>query len=291
MAPNGKSEWSKTWTFFEGDWHEGNIGIVGPRTHAFWLASSVFDGARAFEGVTPDLEAHCARVNDSAVKMFLKPVVPTQQWIDLTKDGLKRFERDAALYIRPMYWAEHEGPFAVPPDPESTRWCLCLYEAPMPVPTGISVTLSPFRRPTVECMPVDTKAGCLYPNTARALFEAKSRGFDNCIVLDMLGNVAELGTANVFYAKDGVVYTPAANGTFLNGVTRQRVIALMRAAGVTVVEGTLQYRDFESADEIFSSGNYIKVMPIIRIGERSLQPGPIYRKARELYWEFAHAQG
>jgi branched-chain amino acid aminotransferase len=282
------NSWSRTWTFYEGDWHEGNVPIMGPRTHAAWLGSSVFDGARAFEGVTPDLEAHCARVNDSAVKMFLKPVVPTQAWIDLTKDGLKRFERDAALYIRPMYWAEHEGPFAVPPDPESTRWCLCLYEAPMPVPTGISVTLSPFRRPTLECMPVDTKAGCLYPNNARALFEAKSRGFDNCIVLDMLGNVAELGTANVFYAKDGVVYTPAANGTFLNGVTRQRVIALMRAAGVTVVEGTLQYRDFESADEIFSSGNYIKVMPIIRIGERSLQPGPFYRKARELYWAFAH---
>ncbi len=284
-AANG---WSRTWTFYEGDWHEGNVPIMGPRTHAAWLGSSVFDGARAFEGVTPDLEAHCARVNDSAVKMFLKPMVPTGQWIDLTQDGLKRFERDAALYIRPMYWAEHEGPFAVPPDPESTRWCLCLYEAPMPVPTGISVTLSPFRRPTLECMPVDTKAGCLYPNNARALFEAKSRGFDNCIVLDMLGNVAELGTANVFYAKDGVVYTPAANGTFLNGVTRQRVIALMRAAGVTVVEGTLQYRDFESADEIFSSGNYIKVMPIIRIGDRSLQPGPFYRQARELYWAFAH---
>jgi branched-chain amino acid aminotransferase len=291
-AANGgsKASWSKTWTFFEGDWHEGNVPIMGPRTHAAWLSSSVFDGARAFEGVTPDLEAHCARVNDSAVKMFLKPMVPTGQWIDLTQEGLKRFDRDAALYIRPMYWAEHEGPFAVPPDPESTRWCLCLYEAPMPVPAGISVTLSPFRRPTLECMPVDTKAGCLYPNNARALFEAKSRGFDNCIVLDMLGNVAELGTANVFYAKDGMVYTPAANGTFLNGVTRQRVIRLLRGAGVTVVEGTLQYRDFESADEIFSSGNYIKVMPIIRIGERSLQPGPFYRKARELYWAFAHHQ-
>ena len=62
MAANG---WSKTWTFYEGDWHEGNIGIIGPRTHAAWLGSSVFDGARAFEGVTPDLDLHCARVNDS----------------------------------------------------------------------------------------------------------------------------------------------------------------------------------------------------------------------------------
>jgi len=71
--------WSKTWTFFEGNWHEGNIGIMGPRTHAAWLCSVVFDGARSFEGVTPDLELHCARVNDSAKKLFLKPTVSPEE--------------------------------------------------------------------------------------------------------------------------------------------------------------------------------------------------------------------
>jgi branched-chain amino acid aminotransferase len=106
---------------------------------------------------------------------------------------------------------------------------------------------------------------------------------------DTLGNVAELATANIFLAKDGVVHTPVANGTFLAGITRRRVIKLLREAGVTVVEGALRYSDFETADEIFSSGNYIKVMPVIRIADRSLQPGPLYRQARQLYWEFAHA--
>src|ERR1035441_8975663 len=76
------SGWSKTWTFFKGEWHEGNIGIMGPRPHAAWLCSVVFDGARAFEGVTPDLELHCARVNDSAKKLFLKPTVATEEWVD-----------------------------------------------------------------------------------------------------------------------------------------------------------------------------------------------------------------
>ncbi len=93
-------------------------------------------------------------------------------------------------------------------------------------------------------MPVDAKAGCLYPNNARALLEARSRGFDNCIVCDMLGNVAELANSNVFMVKDGVVFTPMPNGTFLNGITRQRVIELLRDAGVTVVETTLRYRGF-----------------------------------------------
>ncbi len=109
-------------------------------------------------------------------------------------------------------------------------------------PDGFSITLSPFRRPTLETAPVDAKSGCLYPNNARAMFEAKSRGFDNCIVCDMLGNVAELANSNVFMAKDGVVFTPMPNGTFLNGITRQRLIKLLRADGVSVVETVLRYR-------------------------------------------------
>jgi len=85
------------------------------------------------------------------------------------------------------------------------------------------------------------------------------------------------------------VFTPAPNGTFLAGITRQRVIGLLRESGVMVLEKTLTYHDFEKADEIFSTGNYSKVVPVTRIGDRSLQFGPIYTKARELYWEFAHS--
>src|SRR5215475_7164471 len=100
---------SQTWTFLAGDWHEGNIPLMGARTHAAWLGSSVFDGARAFEGVTPDLDLHCARVNQSANALFLKPMISTDTWAGLVADGMKRFARDVALYIRPMYWAERAG--------------------------------------------------------------------------------------------------------------------------------------------------------------------------------------
>jgi branched-chain amino acid aminotransferase len=281
--------WSKTVTFFENDWHEGNVPIMGPRTHAAWLCTSVFDGARAFEGTAPDLDLHCARVNASANAMGLKPLVAAETLLGLAREGIKRFDTDAELYIRPMYWAEQGGPGGVTLDPDSTRWCLAIYVAPFPNSSGVAITLSPFRRPTRETALVEAKAGCLYPNNARAIAEARSRGFDNCLLCDMLGNVAELGTANIFMAKDGVLFTPAANGTFLAGITRARVIALLRAAGVTVVEKTLSYTDFQEADEIFSTGNYTKVTPICRIDQRDLQPGPFYRKARELYWEFAHA--
>src|SRR5262249_37172059 len=126
------------------------------------------------------------------------------------------------------------------------------------------------------------------PNAALALKEAKGRGFDNAIVLDALGNVAEFATANLFIAKDGIVHTPVPNGTFLSGVTRQRVIQLLRDAGVTVYERTILWSEVLTADEVFSSGNYGKLQPVLRLEDRVLEPGPLYQRARSLYWEFAH---
>ena len=284
------STWSQTFTFLDGEWIEGNTPFIGARTHAFWLGSSVFDGARAFEGVTPDLDRHCARLNRSARTMWLKPIMSEEAMAELAREGVGKFSPGAELYIRPMYWAERGGAISVPPDPDSTRFCLCIYEAPLPEPTGVSITRSSYMKPLGVTMPIDAKAGCLYPNNARALLEARARGFDNCLLCDMLGNVAELATANVFMAKDGVVSTPMANGTFLNGVTRQRVLKLLRDDGEDSREATLRFSDFDEADEIFVVGNYGKVTPVRRIDGRDLQPGPFYRRARALYWEFAHSQ-
>ncbi|MCP1335350.1 branched-chain amino acid aminotransferase [Futiania mangrovi] len=282
-------EWSRTWTWIEGGWHEGNVQIMGPRTHGMWLGSVVFDGARAFEGVAPDLDLHLERVNRSAAALKLKPFMAVGEMLELAQEGMAKFSPDEAVYIRPMYWAEEGGFFSVPPDPETTRFCLCLYEVPMPQPgRKLALTLSRYRRPTIETAPVNAKAACLYPNGARALMEAKEKGFDNAILLDAMGYVAELATANVFMVKDGEVHTPYPNGTFLNGVTRQRVIALLKAAGVTVHERPILYDEFLAADEIFSTGNYSKVVPVTQIEGRELEPGPVAAKARELYWAFAH---
>jgi branched-chain amino acid aminotransferase len=283
------TDWSRTWTFIDGDWHEGNAPIMGARTHAAWLSSCVFDGARVFEGVTPDLDRHCQRVNDSALALGLRPTMEVDEIFGLTREGIGKFEDDAALYIRPMYWAEEGGFMSVPANPDTTRFCLCIYETPMPGPTGFTVTVSPFRRPTLECMPTNAKAGCLYPNNGRAIMEAKSRGFDNALVRDMLGNVAETATSNVFMVKDGTVFTPQPNGTFLNGITRQRVIALLREAGQEVCETILEVEDFLDADELFSTGNYSKVVPITGFEDRQMQPGPMLKKARDLYWDWAHS--
>ncbi len=283
------SKFSRTRTWFEGDWHEGNPGIMGPRSHASWLASMVFDGARIFEGAAPDLDLHAERVNVSARRLGLTPTMAADAIVGLTRDGAKKFGADVAIYVKPMYWGEGEGASTILPDPDDVGFCLCLFEAPMPpAEKGLSITKSRFRRPSLETMPTDAKAGCLYPNNARALKEAISRGFDNALVLDMLGNVAETTTSNVFMARGGVVYTPSPNGTFLNGITRKRAIDLLRGTGAPVEEATLTYEDFLEADEIFITGNYSKVMAVTRIDDRELQPGPFGRKTRDLYWDYAH---
>jgi branched-chain amino acid aminotransferase len=279
--------YSKTWTWYAGDWHEGNPPIIGPRSHASWLGSTVFDGARIFDGVAPDLDLHMARVNRSAKAIDLNPTVSTEEMVALALEGAKKFESGEALYVKPMYWGEGEGPGTITTDPDNVGFCMTLFEAPMAEPAGAAVTKGAFRRPTLETMPTDAKAGCLYPNNARILREARARGFDNAVVLDMLGSVAETATANIFMAKAGVVHTPIPNGTFLNGITRQRVIGLLRDSGVEVIERVLRYEEFLDADEIFCTGNYAKVTPVTRIEEHGLQPGPIYQRARELYWAYA----
>jgi branched-chain amino acid aminotransferase len=216
-------------------------------------------------------------------------LVSDVEWLELSRQGIRKFAPNAKLYIRPMYWADAGLGGGVKFDPASTRWCLTIYESPMPEPKGASITLSPHRRPTAETAPVAAKAGCLYPNNGHALLEAGRRGFDNCLLRDGLGNIAELANANVFLAKDGVVMTPVPNGTFLDGITRRRVIGLLRADGVTVLEKALPYEDFLAADEIFSSGNFNKLAPMTRIEDRTLSAGPLNRRARSLYWDFAHS--
>lgn len=281
---------SNTWTFFEGRWRGGNAPFLGPRSHAAWLGSIVFDGARAFEGVAPDLDSHLNRVNLSAKAMLLEPRLSRDDWRELVEDGLRRFDKLAALYIRPMYWPEEGIGGGVRFEPSSTKWALTIYEAPMPPSKGAAITLSPFRRPSNEFAPVEAKASCHYANGARALIEASKRGFDNCLMRDAAGAIAEFANANAFLVKGGRVLTPVPNGTFLNGITRRRIISLLRSDGIEVVETTLQFGDFLEADEIFSTGNFQKVAPITSIDERSIPEGPIFRRARQIYWDFAHSR-
>ena len=275
-------------TYFNGTWHTGNVPIINAADHGAWLGSNVFDGARYFNGVAPDLLAHCQRVNNSAKALMLKPSVEANDMVEIIWEGLKQYEADAAVYIRPMYWAIDGDLTAIVPNQESVGFAICLEQIPLaPESKTVSLTKTKFRRPVLEDAVVNAKAGCLYPNNARMLVEARSKGFSNALVTDAMGNVAETATANIFMVKDGEVFTPIPNGTFLSGITRARHISNMNAAGIKVHEIVLTYADFESADEIFMSGNMNKVTAVTAFEDFQFQTGSVTKKVRDLYWDWA----
>jgi branched-chain amino acid aminotransferase len=275
-------------TYFEGAWHAGDVMIMRAADHGSWLGTTVFDGCRQFEGVTPDLEAHCARVNRSAEALMITPTVSTEDMVAIVREGLKHYPKTAAIYIRPMYWALEGGDLGVAPKPGATGFAVCLEEIPMaPATATTTLTTTRFRRPVLEDAVVNAKAGCLYPNNARMLTEARAKGYGNALVADALGNVAETATANVFMVRDGELFTPVPNGTFLAGITRSRHIANLRADGHRVHETVLTFDDFRKADEVFMSGNMSKVMPVTEFDGTHFQLGPVTQRVRELYWDWA----
>ncbi len=276
-------------TYFDGTWHEGDVPLMRAADHGMWLGSNVFDGARLANGMTPDLDKHCARVNASAEAMMVTPTVSPDDMVEIVKEGLKSYASDAAVYIRPMYWAIDGGMSAiVPKDGGETGFAICLEEIPMATPDmSATLTRTRFRRPVLEDAVVNAKAACLYPNNARMLAEARDKGFTNALVADALGNVAETATANVFAVKDGEVFTPVPNGTFLAGITRARHIENLRLDGVEVHETIMSFEDFHDADEIFLSGNMMKVTPVTAFDETNFQIGPVTRRVRDMYWDWA----
>ena len=275
-------------TYFEGRWHDGDVPVMRAADHGMWLGSSVFDGARWFEGRVPDLAAHCERVNRSAGALMITPTVSPIDMVQIVEEGLKSYGPNDAVYIRPMYWALEGGPLGVLPKMGATGFAICLEQIPMaPQDTTTTLTTTQFRRPVLEDAVCNAKAGCLYPNNARMLAEATRKGFGNALVADAMGNVAETATSNVFMVRDGEVFTPIPNGTFLAGITRARHMDNLRRDGVKVHECVLSFDDFRSADEVFLTGNMTKITPVTAFDNVQYQVGPIARRARELYWDWA----
>ena len=272
-------------TYFNDQWTEGNTPLFGAMDHSVWLGSSVFDGARSIRRQVPDLRLHLERVIKSAERVGLQCPLSVDQMMALCRDGIGKFPADAELYVRPLVFGT-EG--LLIPVREKSGFALTLFDAPMPPFTGFSACLSGLRRPGPLVAPTDAKASCLYPNSTKALREANERGFDNAVVCDGEGCVAEFATANIFLVTPaGKVVTPVPNGTFLSGITRARVIALLAGEGVAVEERTVMPLELESAVEIFNTGNYGKVTPCVRYESRVLPVGPVATLARDRYMKFA----
>jgi len=285
---HGSAAGLRTDVWMDGDWQDqDNRFFIDPASNGFWLGMTAFDGARAFDGCAPDLDRHCARVVTSAERLGLRPTLTGPEIEKLAREGIARFDPGTALYICPVFTGDC---LAVITDNDDTRFMLMVREAPMPELSGFSAGATPQRRPSRDMAPTDAKASCLYPNVIRGMRAAQERGFDQGVVLDPNGNVAEFSFSNLFMVKDGVVHTPVENGTFLNGITRQRTIALLRDEGLTVEERTIDFEELLHADEMFATGNYTKIKPCTRVEDNEMPIGEVTRRARELYWDWAARQ-
>ena len=279
----------KITTYFDGAWHDGDVAILRAADHATWLGTLVFDGARTFDGVSPDLDLHCQRIIKSAKAMGMDACVSAQEIEGLAREQIAKYPKDMALYIRPMMWSTEGGPGIIAPDASSTRFALCIEDTPLPELGEMALGVSSFRRPRQDTALTQAKAACLYPNNGRILAEAQRNGFNNALSLDLDGNVAETASTNVFLVRGGQITTPKPNGTFLAGITRLRTIELLRQDGFTVEEAVLSLDDFDEADEIFLTGNASKVTPVTRYKDKELGLGKISLRTRELYWDYAHS--
>ncbi|PHQ68739.1 MAG: branched chain amino acid aminotransferase [Sneathiella sp.] len=272
--------------FYNGDWYDECPKVLGPSDHSFWMASTVFDGARSYRGMAPDLDLHCARLGRSALALGYHPTMESGEILDLCQQAVRMLPKESELYIRPMYFAR-EG--FIDPDPDSAEFILAVYDSQMPDAAGFTAHFSALRRPAKDMAPTDAKASCLYPNSGRAIVAAEKAGFDNAIMMDANNNVAEFANSNLWIVKDGVALTPAANGCFLAGITRARVMRLADAAGIEVQETYMSRQDVMDADEVFNSGNYGKILPVTRVEDREFQPGTITRKLRDMYMDYSRA--
>ena len=188
-------------TWFDGAWHDGDVAVMKAADHGTWLGTLVFDGARTFEGVTPDLDLHCQRIVKSAEAMGMNAPIPAEEIQAIARAKIAEYPAETALYIRPMMWSSQGGAGMIAPEANSTVFALCIEDLALPEPGPFALGVSPFARPRPDMAVCEAKAACLYANNGRIVSEAQSRGFNNALSLDFEGNVAETASSNVFLVR------------------------------------------------------------------------------------------
>ena len=281
------------WIWHDGDfvpWKEARVHVL---THTLHYGMGVFEGVRAYmsnEGTAIfRMRDHTERLFNSARMMDIEIPYTDQQLNEAQKEVLRRNNLDSA-YIRPMifYGAEgmglHTKELKVHGIVAAWEWGAYLGEENMR--RGISVKVSSIARYSVKTAMCRAKANGYYINSMLALQEAQRHGYDEALMLDVDGYVAEGSGENIFVLSKGVLYTPDL-GCVLDGITRRTIIELARAElGLEVIEKRITRDQAYIADEVFFTGTAAEVTPIRKIDERQIadgKRGPITEKLQTLY--------
>ena len=263
-------------------WRDARFHVL---THALHYASAVFEGQRAYGGQIFKLAEHTERLHASAKAMGFGIPWPVAQIDDACREVL---EANAIVdgYVRPIAWRGSEM-MGVSAQANTIHlaiaaWPWPSYFAPEARTKGIRLKTATWRRPVPETAPVHAKAAGLYMICTMAKHEAEAEGFEDALMLDYRGRIAEATGANIFLAIDGTLHTPDPD-CFLNGITRRTVIELARARGYEVVERAVLPEDLGRAQEVFLTGTAAEVTPVGAIDSHAFQVGKITKQMMDDY--------
>jgi len=254
-------------------------------THGLHYASAVFEGERAYGGEIFELTKHSQRLHDSAEMLGFEIPWSVEEIDKACREDLKRQGLTNA-YIRPIAWRGSEMMGVSAQENKINLAIACWdwpsYFDPAQKMKGIRLDISKWRRPDPQTIPCKSKAAGLYMICTLSKHEAEAKGYADALMYDYRGRVAEATGANIFFIKDGEIHTPIPD-CFLDGITRQTVIALAKKRGYTVIERIIMPEEMADFEECFLTGSAAEVTPVSEIGSYTFTPGKISKQLVEDY--------
>ena len=278
------------WIWLDGKmvpWRDANVHVL---SHALHYASSVFEGQRAYNGKIFRLSDHSRRLRNSAELLGFDLPWSVEQ-IDAACVEVLEASGLSDAYMRPVAWRGSENmgvsPKGTEPHLAIAAWEWGKYFDPALAARGIRLTIAPWRRPAPYTAPVHSKAAGLYMIATLSKQFAEDKGFNDALMFDWRGQVAEATGANAFFISDGVIHTPTPD-CFLNGITRQTVMELARRRGVEVVERAIWPEELESFEQFFLTGSAAEVTFVGSAGPWNFEVGDLSRQLAKDYDDLVH---
>jgi branched-chain amino acid aminotransferase len=263
-------------------WKEAKVHVL---THGLHYGSCVFEGERAYAGRIFKTTEHSVRLRKSAEIMDFEIPYSVEE-LNAAKDKVVTMNGGGDQYVRPVAWRGSEM-MAVSAQHNRIHVAIASWTWPSMFDPetkmkGIKLDIAEFRRPDPQCAPVHAKAAGLYMICTISKHKAEKKGCADAMMLDWQGRVAECTGANIFFTRDGAIHTPIAD-CFLNGITRQTVIALAKEQGLEIIERRIMPDELKTFNECFIVGSAAEVTPVSEIGPYSFKPGNISRTMMDAY--------
>ncbi|MEM9045118.1 MAG: branched-chain amino acid aminotransferase [Pseudomonadota bacterium] len=285
MAADGAYDNRDGWIWLDGNlvpWRDANVHIL---THAMHYGSSVFEGERAYGGRIFKSRAHSERLLFSGDQLDI-PIPYTADEIEAAKDAVMKANDMGDAYVRAVCWRGSGEDMGVASARNPVRMAVAAWEwgayygdAKM---KGAKLDISKWKRPSPETIPCKAKASGLYMICTMSKHAAEAKGCSDALMMDYRGYVAEATGANVFFVKDGVVHTPDPD-CFLDGITRQTVMQMLKERGIEVIERHIEPSEMESFEQCWLTGTAAEVTPVGQIDGFTFEVGALAKEMTESY--------